>query len=191
MQCVLKGPWAPCPLGGLDGSQGEGGVPIQPCHLIFSLFFSACPDLGLRAAHPGKKGQMRLPCASRAPFAPGSNPQSRSRPLLAAVSRRNGPPGGLQPTPQPQIGSRGRTVSTSQRAERGTARAGLVWTKRKRRLDSLEAAQGAPRDPRRDSRGERSPWLPLEMRPDSPGEPGMRRRLKGSALFRPEGRNGP
>ena len=27
---------------------------------------------------------------------------------------------------------------------------------------------------RRDSRGERSPWLPLETRPDSPGEPGMR-----------------
>ena len=26
-----------------------------------------------------------------------------------------------------------------------------------------------PRDPRRDSRGERSPWLPLETRPDSPG----------------------
>ena len=36
-----------------------------------------------------------------------------------------------------------------------------------------EAAQGAPRDPRRDSRGERSPWLPLETRPDSPGEPGI------------------
>ena len=34
---------------------------------------------------------------------------------------------------------------------------------------ALEAAQGAPRDPRRDSRGERSPWLPLETRPDSPG----------------------
>ena len=30
-------------------------------------------------------------------------------------------------------------------------------------------AQGAPRDPRRDSRRERSPWLPLETRPDSPG----------------------
>ena len=44
-----------------------------------------------------------------------------------------------------------------------------VHAKRKRRLDSLEAAQGAPRDPRRDSRGERSPWLPLETRPDSPG----------------------
>ena len=29
-------------------------------------------------------------------------------------------------------------------------------------LGTLEAAQGAPRDPRRDSRGERSPWLPLE-----------------------------
>ena len=43
-------------------------------------------------------------------------------------------------------------------------------SKRKRRLDSLEAAQGAPRDPRRDSRGERSPWLPLETRPDSPGK---------------------
>ena len=39
-------------------------------------------------------------------------------------------------------------------------------SKRKRSLDSLEAAQGAPRDPRRDSRGERSPWLPLETRPD-------------------------
>ena len=36
-------------------------------------------------------------------------------------------------------------------------------------VDSLEAAQGAPRDPRRDSRGERSPWLPLETRPDSRG----------------------
>ena len=36
---------------------------------------------------------------------------------------------------------------------------------------ALEAAQGAPREPRRDSRGERSPWLPLETRPDSPGEP--------------------
>ena len=35
-------------------------------------------------------------------------------------------------------------------------------SKRKRRLDSLEAAQGAPRELRRDSRGERSPWLPLE-----------------------------
>ena len=32
-------------------------------------------------------------------------------------------------------------------------------SKRKRRLDSLEAAHGAPRAPRRDSRGERSPWL--------------------------------
>ena len=39
---------------------------------------------------------------------------------------------------------------------------------RKRRLDSLEAAQGAPRDPRRASRGERSPLLPLEAKPDSP-----------------------
>ena len=27
-----------------------------------------------------------------------------------------------------------------------------------------------------DSRGERSPWLPLETRPDSPGEPGMQPR---------------
>ena len=38
------------------------------------------------------------------------------------------------------------------------------------------SAQGAPRDPRRDSRGERIPWLPLETRPDSPGEPGMQPR---------------
>ena len=41
---------------------------------------------------------------------------------------------------------------------------------------ALEAAQGAPRDSRRDSRGERSPWLPLEPRPDSPWEPGKQRR---------------
>ena len=31
---------------------------------------------------------------------------------------------------------------------------------------------------RRDSRGERSPWLPLETRPDSPGEPGMQPRTE-------------
>ena len=42
-------------------------------------------------------------------------------------------------------------------------------SKRKRRLDSLEASQGAPRDPRRYSRGERSPWLPLATRTDSTG----------------------
>ena len=42
-------------------------------------------------------------------------------------------------------------------------------SKVKRRLDSLEATQGAPRYPRRDSGGERSPLLPLEARPDSPG----------------------
>ena len=34
----------------------------------------------------------------------------------------------------------------------------------------------APKYTRRDSRGERSPWLPLETRPDSPGEPGMQPR---------------
>ena len=33
--------------------------------------------------------------------------------------------------------------------------------------------QGAPRYPHRDSGGERNPLLPLETRPDSPGEPGM------------------
>ena len=41
---------------------------------------------------------------------------------------------------------------------------------------ACEAAQGAPTDPCRDSRGERSPWLPLETRSDSPGEPGMQPR---------------
>ena len=43
-------------------------------------------------------------------------------------------------------------------------------------LDSLEATQGAPRYQRRDSGGERSPLLPLEARPDSPGEHGMQHR---------------
>ena len=41
---------------------------------------------------------------------------------------------------------------------------------------SIEAAQGAPRDPRRDSTGERNSWLSLETRPYSPGEPGMQPR---------------
>ena len=40
---------------------------------------------------------------------------------------------------------------------------------------TLDAAQGAPRDPRRDSRGERSPWHPLETRPDSQGVAGLSR----------------
>ena len=35
---------------------------------------------------------------------------------------------------------------------------------------------------RRDSRGERSPWLPLETRPDSPGEPGMQPRGRRKAV---------
>ena len=46
-------------------------------------------------------------------------------------------------------------------------------SKRKRRLDSLEAAQGAPRDPRRELRGKLSPLLPLQASPDSPGESGL------------------
>ena len=41
------------------------------------------------------------------------------------------------------------------------------------RLDSLEATQRAPRDPRRGSREERSPLLPLEVRPDSTGDTGV------------------
>ena len=49
-------------------------------------------------------------------------------------------------------------------------------SKLKRRLDSLEATQWAPRDPCRNSRGEWSPLLPLETRPDSPREPGMQPR---------------
>ena len=35
----------------------------------------------------------------------------------------------------------------------------LVMDREAWRAAALEAAQGAPRDPRRDSRGERSPWL--------------------------------
>ena len=42
-------------------------------------------------------------------------------------------------------------------------------SKLKSNMDSLEATQWVPRDPRRGSRGERSPLLPLEARPDSPG----------------------
>ena len=46
----------------------------------------------------------------------------------------------------------------------------------KRKLDSLEATQGAPGYQRLDSGGERSPLLPLETRPESPGESGMQAR---------------
>ena len=48
---------------------------------------------------------------------------------------------------------------------------------------ALEAAQGAPRDPRRDSRGERSPWLPLETRPDSPGRSALEKDPRPGPLF--------
>ena len=40
-------------------------------------------------------------------------------------------------------------------------------------LDTLESTQWAPRDPCRDLRGKRSPLLPLQASPDSPGESGM------------------
>ena len=46
-------------------------------------------------------------------------------------------------------------------------------SKVKRRLDSLEATKWAPRGARRDSKGERSPLLPFDMKPDSLGESGM------------------
>ena len=46
---------------------------------------------------------------------------------------------------------------------------GVAQSRTRLKRLTLEAAQGAPREPRRDSRGERSPWLPLETRPDSPG----------------------
>ena len=49
-------------------------------------------------------------------------------------------------------------------------------SKLKRRLDTLESTQWAPRDPYRDLRGERSPLLPLETRADSPGESGVQPR---------------
>ena len=42
-----------------------------------------------------------------------------------------------------------------------------------RRLDSLEATQWAPRDTYRDPGGYQNPLLPLETRPDSPGEPNV------------------
>ena len=45
-----------------------------------------------------------------------------------------------------------------------------------RQVTRERGSQWAPRDPRRDSRGERSLFLPLEARPDSPGEPGMQPR---------------
>ena len=41
-------------------------------------------------------------------------------------------------------------------------------SKLKRRLDTLESTQWAPRDPCCDLRGKWSPLLPLEARPDSP-----------------------
>ena len=43
-------------------------------------------------------------------------------------------------------------------------------------LDTLESTQWAPRYPCRDLRGKWSPLLPLEARPDSPGESGMETR---------------
>ena len=58
-------------------------------------------------------------------------------------------------------------------------------SKRKRRLDSLEATQGAPRAPRRDLTGERSPFFPLKTRPDSPGALGSSLRSPAAPRERP------
>ena len=135
------------------------------------------------------------PLASPRPSAPSS----RARPphhQLPGGPRRGARlhPAGPPPGPRWEAGgvSRGweppghwRAVVASLRRQRARS-VGLAFPApepipavpcaRRRRVDSLEAAQGAPRDPRRDSRGERSPWLPLETRPDSPGEPGMQPR---------------
>ena len=48
-----------------------------------------------------------------------------------------------------------------------------VISKLHRRLHSLSATQWSPRDTRRESTGERSPFFPLKTRPDSPGESRM------------------
>ena len=49
-------------------------------------------------------------------------------------------------------------------------------SKLKRRLDTLESTQWAPRDPCHDFRGKRSPLLPLQASPDPPGGSGMETR---------------
>ena len=46
----------------------------------------------------------------------------------------------------------------------------------KKDLHDPDNHDGVITDLEPDSRGERSPWLPLETRPDSPGEPGMQPR---------------
>ena len=58
----------------------------------------------------------------------------------------------------------------------------LAW-----RIPALEAAQGAPRDPRRDSRGEQSPWLPCAQawKPGSQ-HAGEKRGVAGLLLGRTE-----
>ena len=63
-------------------------------------------------------------------------------------------------------------------AEEAIARHGKKQTETKKEngLDSLEATQWAPRDTYRDPGVYQNPLLPLDPRPDSLGESGMRPR---------------
>ena len=77
-----------------------GSSPALPSYLSSSSLPVLVSDLELLIL--AGRGRC-LSCASRAPLASGSNPQSRSRPLLPAVSRRNGPPGACSPPPSRRL----------------------------------------------------------------------------------------
>lgn len=87
-----------------------GSSPALPSYL------SSLPSLPVLVSNSEscsswQEGADACPVASRAPAAPGSNPQSRSRPPAGRCLQAEWAPGGLQPTPQPQMGSRGRRLS--------------------------------------------------------------------------------
>ena len=90
-----------------------------------------------------------------------------SLPLLPGVSGDFwGSQEGCQGPSRPS--GRNRGLPLRRRRGQGPHLAKRWWPRGATPRPTLEAAQGAPRAPRRDSRGERSPWLPLETRPDSP-----------------------
>ena len=101
---------------------------------------------------------------SRPPTAPSR--ATTRRPPRPPGSSRKGAGSSPRPIPAAPSGHAGRKDVFSCMA-RKTIPSHL--SKLHRRLHSIYAMQWAPRDTRRDSTGERSPFFPLKTRPDSPG----------------------
>ena len=129
-----------------------------------------------RGVRPRLEGKQRTALSSRARTRISWSPLSRLKgvqPTLQFGERTRDCSPGQAGKEGPQLArtgaSQGTTLKTPLRGEVRHSRSRGVKPQSK-------ATQGAPRYQRRDSGGERSPLLPLEARPDFPGEHGMQAR---------------